>query len=182
MPLPAPARAATERAVSAARASIRSDHDTVTQATFDCVDPGYCGGIIRSSGEAARDRENAARTFAFSWASDWNRWAQAHVVPQQILTVGCHYLSTEHYYLCAVRVSLDLPRMSGDAPSAPGTSCGLIVVSAEMQAAPNDRIVNGLKTTCHIFSTYPRQVVSARQPKSPAWLELARRAAQEARR
>ena len=104
------------------------------------------------------------------------------MVPQQILMVGCRYLSTEHYYLCAVRVSLDVSRVSGDPPSEPGTSCGLIVVSAEMQAGPNDRIVNGLRTTCHIFSTYPRQVVSSRRPRSPAGLELARRAAQQTQR
>jgi hypothetical protein len=182
MPLPAPAHAATELAASAAKATTRSDHDAVTYDSFDCVDPGHCGGIIRSRGETVRDWDLAARTFAFSWASDWNRWAEAHVVLQQILMVGCHYLSTERYYLCAVQVSLDPPQVSVDPPPEPGTSCGLVVVSATMEAGLNDRIVNGLKTTCHIFSTYPRQVVSSRRRKSPGWLEVTRRATQQMRR
>ena len=160
MPLPPPTRAETELADSASKATTRSDHDTATHRSFDCVDPGHCGGFTRSSTEPLRDDDLAERTFAFSWASDWNRWAEAHMVPQQILRVGCHYVSTEHYYLCAIRVSSGLPA-SGDPPSAPGTSCGLIVVSAKMQAGPNDRIVNGLKTTCDIFSTYPRQPIRA---------------------
>jgi hypothetical protein len=172
MPFAASARAASQPAASAATATTRSDHDAVTYDSFDCVDPGHCGGIIRSRRETVRDWDLAARSFAFSWASDWNRWAEAHVVRQQILMVGCHYLPTERYYLCAVQVRLDPPQVSVDPPSAPGTSCGLIVVSATMEAGPNDRIVNGLKTTCHIFFTYPRQVVSSRRTKSPRWLEL----------
>jgi hypothetical protein len=172
MPLPAPAHAATKLAASAAKATTRSDAGAVTYDSFDCVDPGHCGGIIRSRGETVRDWDLAVRRFASSWASDWNRWAEAHVVRQQILMVGCHYLPTERYYLCAVQVRLDPPELSGDPSSAPGTSCGLIVVSATIEAGPNDRIVNGLKTTCHIFSTYPRQVVASRRTKSSEWLEL----------
>jgi hypothetical protein len=160
--------------VGAGGTPARAAQDAVTQRMFDCVDPGHCGGITRSSGEAVRDGDLAAATFASSWARDWNRWADVHVVPQQILTVGCHYLSTEHYYLCAVRVTVD-------PPSAPGASCGLIVVGAKLQAGPNDRIVNGLETTCHIFSTYPRQVVPPWRPWPPASVEPARRADQRTR-
>ena len=170
---PTAARAMTERVASAASATTRSDHETVARRLFDCVDPGHCGGITSSNGVAVRDRALAARAFAFRWAREWNRWAEAHVVPQQILRVGCRYLATERYYLCAVRVSLALARVSVDTASTPRISCGLIVVSAEQQAGPNDRIVNGLKTSCRIFATYPRQVVSLRRSRSRGWLELA---------
>ena len=174
MLLAAPAREATELSASAAEIAIRSDHDTVPHGLLDCVDPGHCGGIIGSTGETVGG-DIAASTFALSWASDWNRWAEAHWVPQQILAVGCHYLPMEHFYLCAVRVSVDRA-------SAPEAGCGLVVVSAEGQLGPNDRIVNGLKTTCHIFSTYPRQRVSLQRSRSPRWLEIPRRAAQRTRR
>ena len=126
----------------------------------------------RATKATIRSDHETRMTFALSWARDWNNWAEAHEVPQHILTVGCNYLATERYYLCAVQVSLGPPQVSVDPPSGPGISCGLIVVSATMEAGPNDRIVNGLKTTCHIFSTYPRHVVSSRRPKSPGRLEL----------
>jgi hypothetical protein len=109
------------------------------------------GGMARPA--PAGQAVATARTFALTWASDWNRWAAAHKVPQHILTVGCNYLSTEHYYLCAVRARLR-------APSEPGVTCGLIVVKPGTQSDPNEQVENGMKTSCHIFSTLPQHVVT----------------------
>jgi hypothetical protein len=137
-----------------AQATVPSAPRSGPRGSFDyCADPGHCGGIMTLSGGTVRRTDATARTFAVAWASDWNRWAAAHKVPQHILSVGCNYLLTEHYYLCAVRVRLH-------APSGPSPTCGLIVVKPTTQTSPNDQVKNGLKTTCHIFSTLPRQVVT----------------------
>ena len=97
--------------------------------------------------------EAAATLFARNWASDWNTWSAAHDVPQQIATAGCNYLSTERYYLCAVRVR-------SQAPASPGASCGLIVIKPRTQPDPNDQIENGLETACRILSAFPKQTVN----------------------
>src|SRR5262245_60078065 len=101
-----------------APAASRPDHAGGSRASLRFrADPGHCGGNMMLSVSRA---EAAATSFAGAWASEWNRWAAAHNVPQQISTAGCNYLSTERYYLCAVRVR-------SHAPASPGASCGLIV-------------------------------------------------------
>jgi hypothetical protein len=141
-------------AAQAAQATIPPAHESATRGSLDyCADPGYCGGGTTLTGGTVRRAEATARTFALTWASNWNTWAAAHKVRERILTVGCNYLSTEHYYLCAVRVRFH-------APSVPSATCGLVVVEPRTQPDPSDQVENALKTTCHIFSTYPRQVVT----------------------
>jgi hypothetical protein len=53
-------------------------------------------------------------------------------------------------------------RGSGEvhAPSVPNATCGLIVIKPRTQPDRSDQIENALKTTCHIFSAYPRQAVT----------------------
>jgi hypothetical protein len=130
----------------------RSDREAISRASLRfCADPGLCGAnmMVRVTRP-----ETTSTSFARTWASDWNRWAAAHRVPQQIDTVGCNYLWTERYYLCAVRLS----RYGARASSA--GSCGLIVVNPGAQPNPSDQIENGLETSCRILSTYPQQIVS----------------------
>jgi hypothetical protein len=134
----------------AAQAGSRSDHEGITRASFRfCGDPGHCGGNMMLSVSRA---EAAATPFARIWARDWNRWAGAHNIPQQIVSAGCNYLSTERYYLCVVRVR-------SHAPASPGASCGLIVVKPGTQPNPSDQIENGLETDCRILSAFPQQIV-----------------------
>ena len=141
-------------AAQPAQATIPSAHEGTTRGSLDyCADPGHCGGVTTLTGGTVRRAEATARTFALTWASDWNTWAAAHKVPERIRTVGCNYLSHEHYYLCAVRVR-------SHTASAPSATCGLIVVKPRTQPNLNDQVVNGFETTCHIFSTLPRQVVT----------------------
>jgi hypothetical protein len=42
----------------------------------------------------------------------------------------------------------------------PNAACGLIVIKPRTQPDRSDQIENALKTTCHIFSAYPRQAVT----------------------
>jgi hypothetical protein len=134
----------------AAEAGSRSDHQGISRASLRyCADPGYCGGNMMLSVSRA---EANAPPFASTWASDWNRWAATHKVPQQIVTAGCNYLSTERYYLCAVRVR-------SHARASSGASCGLIVVKPERQPNPSDQIANGLETACRILYAFPQQIV-----------------------
>jgi hypothetical protein len=138
-------------AVPGAGATSASARDDVRGPLRFCADPGHCGGNTMLSSETGR-AEATARTFAGTWASDWNTWAAAHEVPQQIVTAGCNYLATEEYYLCAVRVR-------SHAPSEPRVSCALLVVKPSPQPTPNDQIENGLETACRIFSAFPHHVV-----------------------
>jgi hypothetical protein len=133
-----------------AQAGGRPGHVTVGPASVRfCADPGYCGGnMLLSVGRA----EPTGAPFAHTWASGWNTWAAAHNVPQKIVTAGCNYLSTERYYLCAVRV-----RSNAAAPS--GASCGLIVVKPGARSSPAEQIENGLETACRILSAFPQQIV-----------------------
>ena len=134
----------------AAQAGSRSDHELISRATLRfCADPGYCGGNMMLS---VNRPEATATQFTRTWASDWNRWAAAHEVHQQIVTAGCNYLPTERYYLCAARV-----RSHARASSA--ALCGLIVVKPRRQQNPNDQIENGLETACSILSAFPQQIV-----------------------
>jgi hypothetical protein len=133
-----------------ARATSRSDHEEVSRASRFCADPGYCSGNMTLNVGRA---EATATPFTKTWASDWNKWAAAHMVPQHIVTAGCNYLSTEHLYLCAVRVS-------SHAAASPGESCGLIVLNPRTQPNPNAQIANGLETTCRILSAFPQQIVN----------------------
>jgi hypothetical protein len=114
-----------------------------------CADPGHCGGNMMVS--VSREEVTATR-FARTWASDWDTWAAAHSIPQQIVTAGCNYLWTERYYLCAVRVSTDSRASST-------TSCGLMVVKPGTQPNPSDQIENGLETACRILFAFPQQIV-----------------------
>jgi hypothetical protein len=135
----------------AAEAVSRSDHDGVGAASLRyCADPGYCGANMMLSVSRA---EATATPFARTWASDWNRWAAAHQVPQQIVTAGCNYLLTERYYLCAVRVR-------SHARASSGASCALIVVRPGTQPNARDQIENGLETACRILSAFPQQIVT----------------------
>jgi hypothetical protein len=135
----------------AAEAISRTDHDGVGAASLRyCADPGHCGANMMLSVSRA---EATATPFARTWTSDWNSWAAAHQVPQQIVTAGCNYLSTEHYYLCAVRVRTH-------APASPAASCGLIVIKQGTQPNPSDQIENGLETACRILSAFPQQIVT----------------------
>jgi hypothetical protein len=129
-----------------------SERKEVSRATLRfCADPGHCSGnmMVRVTQPGA-----TPTSFATSWGSDWNRWAAAHRVPQQIVTVGCNYLWTERYYLCAVRLRWYGARASSAA------SCGLIVVNPGSQPNLSDEIENGLATPCRILSAYPQQIVS----------------------
>jgi hypothetical protein len=134
----------------AAHATSRSDREVMSRASLRyCADPGYCGGNMTLSVSRA---EASATPFTRAWARDWNTWAAAHMVPQHIVTAGCNYLSTERYYLCAVRVS-------SHAAASPGESCGLIVLDPRTQPSPNAQIANGLETSCRILSAFPQQLV-----------------------
>src|SRR5262249_15313312 len=127
-----------------------SERKEVSRASMRfCADPGHCGGNMMVRVSRA---DVSATRFARTWASDWNRWAAAHRVPQQIVTVGCNYLWTERYYLCAVR-------LRSDARASSAAACGLIVVKPERQPNPSDQIENGLETDCQILSAYPQQIV-----------------------
>src|SRR5262245_17671704 len=134
-----------------APASSRPERAEVSRASLRyCADPGHCGGNVMLSVSRA---EAVAKSFAITWASDWNTWAAAHNVPQEIVTAGCNYLSTERFYLCAVRVT-------SDARVSPGASCGLIVVKPAALPNPSDQVRNGLETACRILSAYPQQIVN----------------------
>jgi hypothetical protein len=127
-----------------------SERKEVSRASLRfCADPGHCGGnmMVRVSRQ-----EVAATSFARTWARDWNTWAAAHKVPQQIVTAGCNYLWTERYYLCAVR-------LRSDARASSVAVCGLIVVEPQRQPNASDQIENGLETACRILSAYPQQNV-----------------------
>src|SRR5262249_62364390 len=92
----------------AARAGSRSDHEESSRASLRfCADPGHCGGNMMLGVSRS---EATATPFTKTWASDWNTWAAAHEVPEQIVTAGCNYLSTERYYLFAVPVRAPAPR------------------------------------------------------------------------
>jgi hypothetical protein len=133
-----------------APAASRPQRREVSRASLRyCADPGHCGGNMMLSVSRA---EATATSFARAWASDWNTWAAAHDVQQQIVTAGCNYLATERYYLCAVRV------MSG-ARASPGASCGLIVIKPTTLPNPRDQIQNGLETACRILSAFPQHIV-----------------------
>jgi hypothetical protein len=127
-----------------------SEHQEMSRASLRlCADPGHCGGnmMVRVSREKV-----TATSFARTWATDWNAWAVGRRLPQQIVTVGCNYLWTERYYLCAVRLRSDVRASSA-------TTCGLIVVEPERQPNPSDQIENGLETACRILAAYPQQIV-----------------------
>src|SRR5262249_51147427 len=137
----------------AARAGSRSDHEESSRASLRfCADPGHCGGNMMLGVSRS---EATATPLTKNRASDWNTWACAHEVPEQIVTAGCNYLSTERYYLCAVRM-----RSQARAPA--GASCGLIVVKPGTQPNPSDQIENGLETACRILSAFPRQIIPSR--------------------
>ena len=134
-----------------APAASRFEREEVSRASLRyCADPGHCGGNMMQSVSRA---EATATTFARTWASDWNTWAAAHEVPQQIVRAGCNYLPTERYYLCAVRVRSHVA-------ASPVPSCGLIVARPGSQSNPSDQIENGLETACRILSAFPQQIVN----------------------
>jgi len=143
--------AAIVTTLTLALAAEASEHDWVGPASVRyCADPGYCGGNMTLD---VRRAEATGTPVTRTWASDWNRWAAAHKIPRQIVTAGCNYLSTERYYLCALRVRTD-------APASSGASCGLMVIKPGIEPNPSNQIEDGFKTACRILYAFPEQIVS----------------------